>query len=181
MTGLEVALLGSTFAGASAGIGTVGALGVGGAFAPLAGSIASSFGTLSGLASVASIGSSLFGMAGQNQQAGAEQSSTRYNAAIEATTAAETQQKLRREQYLRAGSQMAAGGSQGRGISGNVLDIMADTAYQSEMDILGSRVTSQMSQQLAKTNVSANKKSNRLQTGASILTGASKLVTGGTI
>lgn len=174
MTGLEPILLGSAAAGATATTAataaTAGLFGVGG-----------SFSALTALGTVSSLGSALFGMQAQIQQSAGEVSSTRFNAATEAIQSAQSESKLRREQYLRQGSQMAAAAGQGRGVSGNVLDIIADTAYQNELDILGLRQSNEMSQRLSQSKISATKQSSRLQTGSSILTGVSKLTTGGVV
>lgn len=146
-------------------------------------SLGVSAGTAATIGTIASIGSTLFsigsmftGMKVADQQASAEIAATRYNAAIETKQAAEQEQKLRREQYLRAGSQMAAAGGQGRGFDGNVLDIMADTAYQSELDILGIRTSNQLSQQLAQSKIKSIKSSAKTSKMGSILTGVGDLL-----
>lgn len=160
MTGLEPILIS---AGVSAGT---------------AGTIASVAGTLG---TIASVGSTLFGVSASNKESAGEIESTRYNAATERITAAQQESKLRREQYLRGGSQLASGAAQGRGISGNILDIMADTAYQNELDILGLRTSTQMSQQLSQSKIKNIKSSRRLTTASGILTGVTKLATGGVV
>jgi len=172
MTGLEPllfgsALVGPTATGAALTGGSAGLFGAAGVF-----SAKTALGTLG---TVASLGSSLFSGMADSRQAGAEIQANRLNSANERYQAAETERNLRREQYLRSGSQIAAGAAQGRGISGNVLDIMADTAYQSEMDILGLRASNKISQELYKSSSKSIKSSSRLSTGASILTGVTKL------
>ena len=92
-------------------------------------------------------------------QTNAEIASEKYNQNIERVNAANEERQLRREQYLRAGKQIAAAGAQGRGISGNVLDIMADTAYQTELAITGIRDNRQLSAGLSESKIAAARSS----------------------
>lgn len=113
-----------------------------------------------------SVGSAVSSMNAQQQsnkyelqalvnQTNADIASEKYNQNIERVNAANEERQLRREQYLRAGKQMAAGGAQGRGISGNVLDIMADTAYQTEVAITGIRDSRQLSSGLSESKTAS--------------------------
>lgn len=181
MTGIETALVGSALASSTAGASAVGLLGAGGVFAPMAGSMAGLFSGLGTLGTIASLGSSFLGSQASSAESAAEQTSAKYNAAVERINTAESIRAKTRDQYLRAGAQKAAGGAQGRGGGGNVLDIMADTAYQNELDILGMRQSQMMSQKLTDTKVKSMKKSNKISQGASILSGVAKLSSSGVI
>jgi hypothetical protein len=142
----------------------LGSLGVSAASAATIGSI------VSGLGTALSIGSSFAQSRAQQNQFAADIETTKYNSYIDTIQSSDQQRKLTREQYLRAGSQMAAGGAQGRGQGGNLLDIMADTAYQSELDILGLRTANKMQQDLAASRVSSIKKSASTAKMGSLLT-----------
>jgi hypothetical protein len=150
--------------------------------APLLGSLgvstatAATIGTVvSGLGTALSIGSAISGSRAQQAQFGADIAATKYNSAIDTIQSSDQQRKMSRDQYLRAGSQMAAGGAQGRGQGGNLLDIMADTAYQSELDILGLRTANKMQQDLATSKVSSLKKSASTARMGSLLTTVSSI------
>jgi hypothetical protein len=143
------------------------------------GASAATAGTLStivsGIGTAMSLMSSFTQNAAQQQGYAAEIESTKYNSAVERLSSAQQESAARREQYLRAGAQKAAGGAQGRGQGGNILDIMADTAYQSELDILGLRTGTELNSQLAKSRVSGIKKTAKLSTASNLLTGVSTL------
>lgn len=177
MTGVEVALLGSTLASSTAGASAVGLLGAGGVFAPAAGSLFSGISALGTLGTVASLGSSFFGMQSSNAQAAAAQTEARTNAAIDETNAARKITAAKRESYLRAGSQKASAAALGRSTSGNVLDIMADSLSQEEAAILGIKATNDINQAQYSSSIKSSKSSNKIQNYSGILSGVNKLIT----
>lgn len=141
-----------------------------GASAATAASISTAVTAVSTVASIASLGSTFLGMQGQKQQAKAQEVSTRTNAAIDATNSANQEIATRRDQYLRTGSNIASAGASG-GQTGSALDILADNATQDELNIIGIRKNAAITQDLAKSQMSSAKASNKLNSYAGILSG----------
>lgn len=167
MTGVEVALLGAAASGATATAAataaTAGLFGTAGVF-----SLGSTLGTLG---TIASLGSSFLGSKSQQKQGKAQQVATRTNAAIDRTNSAEQEIATRRDAYMRTGSNIAAAGM-GGGATGSALDILADNAAQDELNIIGIRRNSAVTQDLATSNITASKSSAKLQKYSGILSGA---------
>jgi len=171
----KIALLGLA-GGVSAGATALAATGT---LLPMAATSAISLGSIiSSLGSAFSLVQGFAESRAVQQQGAAEMSSERYNMATQRLQSAQEEEKMRREQYLRSGKQMAASGGQGRGQGGNILDIMSDTAYQSELDILGLRTASEMNQGMSSSKIKNIKNSTSLSSASSILTGVTKLASG---
>lgn len=151
MTGIETALV-------AAGVG------------------ASTAAAVSSAAGVLSIGSTLLSVVGGIQQGKAQEQSVKYNAAINRANSFRKEQQLHREQTLRAGRQIASAAASGRGTTGSVLDIMSDTAYQSELDVQSLRVTRGLDEQLKRTTLNNLRTSTYLSTGATLLGGVSDVM-----
>lgn len=123
----------------------------------------------------ATAGSTVMGIGQQKAQAKAEQEQSKYNEAVARRETALAIQKEHRDQYLRAGRQLSQGAAQGAGTSGSLLDIMADTAYQSELSILGMRESLMLTQTAEASRRSNIKKSSTSATYGSLLSGASDI------
>ena len=124
---------------------------------------------------VATVGSTVIGIGAQKAQAKGEIEQSKYEEASARRTTALEIQKEAREQSLRSGRQLSQAAGQGAGLSGNILDIMADTAYQSELSILGARenlMLTQTSEAARRNNI---KTSSKLAQTGSILSGVTSL------
>lgn len=102
-------------------------------------------------------GGTLFGAYGQYQQGRAEQAAANYQADIEDRNAklamrqaedatargAQEELNLRRQTEKLKGSQIASIGASGGDLSGSAIDLLTDTAYQSELDAANIRYNSQ--------------------------------------
>lgn len=163
MVALTPMLLGSaaTAGGAAATAGLFGSAG--------------SFSLLSTLGTLSSVGSMFFQNSADTSASRAEQLSIRTNADIDAANAAKEKSRLLRESYLRRGSQIAASASLG-GSGVSAIDVMADTATQEELAILGLKQSSEINQSLASSRSKSISTSSRLNSYAGILSGANKLL-----
>ncbi len=126
-------------------------------------------------AGVASVGSTIAGMGAARGQAKGEIAQSNYNEATARRDTALAIQRERRDQTIRAGRQFAQGAAQGAGTSGNLLDIMADTAYQSELSVLGMRdslMVTQAGESSKRSNINSSYKK---QVYGSLLSGAANL------
>lgn len=161
--------------------------------------------TAAAISSVVSVGTALFGLSSavsgmQNnrassnyeiqalqQQTQGEITAARYNSATEKLALAQKEQAARREQLLRAGNQVAQSGAQGRGTGGNALDIMADSAYQTELDILGGKQALALSESLYQSKVASAQASlgytsaaKKMSSKSNILSSAPTIITSAT-
>lgn len=124
---------------------------------------------------VATVGSTVSSMGAQRAQAKGEIAKSQYDEANARRETALNIQKETREQNLRAGRQLSQAAGQGAGLSGNILDIMADTAYQSELSVLGMRDNMMLAQTAGASERSNIKSSAKSAQMGSLLSGAAQL------
>lgn len=132
------------------------------------------------IALIASVGSSVIktvqGINQINAETKAVKQESLYNEAAARRETAQAIAAEHREQTLRAGRQFTQGAAQGAGTSGNLLDIMSDTAYQSELSILGMRdslMMARQNEQSRRANASSSARTGRAFT---LLSGASSML-----